>query len=321
MSHSPQINPRRGAFAGEIVANEKLCDEHYRLSLAMESFPPTRPGQFVQLQCRGLEEQLAAGEVEWPAEGPPRLTQSELTNREPLLRRPFSLAGRRDEAGRVVLDIIHRTIGAGTHWLATAPLGCKLSVLGPLGTAFSIDPHRPLAALVGGGVGIPPMLYLAQALAAADKVVVAFNGARSANLLPLKIGKPQDVSASGHPTMCIEEFSRLGGLAAIATDDGSLGFGGTVTEAFRDWLNVHVEDESQLVVYACGPEPMLRSLAEICLSREIECQVALERRMACGMGTCQSCICKTHASNERGWEFKLVCTDGSVFNARDVVWD
>ena len=312
---------RRGTFVGEVIANDRICDEHYRLALAMENFPPTRPGQFVQLQCRGLEEQLGAVEAYWPQGAPPKLTQGELVGSEALLRRPFSLAGRRDEGRRVVLEIIHRTVGIGTHWLAGAGPGMRLSVLGPLGNAFAIFPDRPLAALIGWGVGIPPMLYHAEALAAAGKCVVAFNGARSANLLPLTLAPGEAVSPDGKVTPCVEEFARVNAAAAIATDDGSLGFAGTVTEAFRNWLNAHVRDAAQLAVYSCGPEPMLRAVADLCVSRGIVCQLALERRMACGMGTCQSCICKTRADNDRGWEFKLVCTDGSVFNASELVWD
>ena len=108
---------------------------------------------------------------------------------------------------------------------------------------------------------------------------------------------------------------------SIATDDGSLGRAGFVDQAFEHWLDQAGLGAEDLVVYACGPEAMMQAVAEICLLREIECQLALERHMACGMGTCQSCVVKIRDGSDRGWSFKLCCTDGPVFDARDVVWD
>ncbi|MCP4594043.1 MAG: dihydroorotate dehydrogenase electron transfer subunit, partial [bacterium] len=77
----------------------------------------------------------------------------------------------------------------------------------------------------------------------------------------------------------------------------------------------------RLVVYSCGPEPMMRAVGRMCVDRDIDCQLALERHMGCGMGTCQSCVFRMRADNEQGWVYKLVCTDGPVFAARDIVWD
>jgi dihydroorotate dehydrogenase electron transfer subunit len=310
---------RRGTFVATVTENRRLCDEHYRLRLRLEQFPPTRPGQFLQLQCRDLSPQVTSREVEWPPMGP-RLTQPELTNREPFLRRPFSLGGRRElPAGGCELDILYRTIGAGTHWLTGANAGLQLSILGPLGNGFTVRDEKPLAAIVGGGVGIPPMMYQAEALVSAGRKVVAFCGSRTGKLLPLTLAGERP-SAAGHPAMCAEEFTRLGIPCVIATDDGSVGAAGVVSESLRDWLNANLPEAKDLVVYACGPEPMMRAVADICLSRDYECQLALERHMACGMGTCQSCVCKIRSENESGWAFKLVCTDGPVFDARNVLW-
>ncbi len=312
---------KRGTFVGEVTANEVLCDEHYLLRLAIGEFPPTLPGQFVQLQCRGLDEQIGLGEVDWPEGKPPRFTQAELTGYEPLLRRPFSLAGRGGtEDGDVELDIIYRAIGRGTKWLAGVKAGDRLSVLGPLGNAFAILDDKPMAALVGGGVGIPPMLYLAEALAAAGKRTVAFSGVRSANLLPLKLLAGAEVSAAGAPTHCVAEFEACNASAAVATDDGSIGFKGMVSDAFANWLDAHVQDPAKLAVYCCGPEEMMQAVAELCIRRGVECQLAMERHMACGMGTCQSCIVKVRSGGESGWCYKLCCTDGPIFDAREIIW-
>ena len=311
---------RRGTFVAEVVANERICDEHYLLGLSLGAFPLTRPGQFVQLQCRGLGEQAGASLVDWPPGRLPALTQPELTESQPLLRRPFSLAGRRDrDGGGVELDIIYRVIGAGTHWLAGVQAGMELSVLGPLGNEFAIRQAKPQAALVGGGVGIPPMLYLAEALAEAGKSTVALCGARSANLLPLTLS-PNVAPSPAEPTLCAEQFARTGTAAVIATDDGTAGFRGLVSEAFEHWLDATAPPAGELVVYCCGPEEMMKSVGLLCIARGIECQLALERHMACGMGTCQSCIVKIRDSGEQGWSYKLCCTDGPVFDARDVIW-
>jgi len=313
--------PPRGAFIGQVTANRAICDEHYLLRLAIAGFPPSRPGQFVQLLCRGLDEQVSVREVDWPEGRLPRFTQAELTDHEPLLRRPLSLAGRRDgEDDRAVLDFIYRTIGTGTTWLAGVEPGRSLSVLGPLGNAFRIRPDKPLAALVAGGVGIPPMIYLAEALSAAGKKAFAFCGVRSRTLLPLTLNSDAEPATTGRPTLCVTEFAAHGVPTAVATDDGSVGFGGMVSEAFGKWLNAHVEDADELTVYCCGPEPMMQAVGETCVSRGIECQLAMERHMACGMGACQSCVVKVRHDDRPGWSFRLCCTDGPVFDARRIVW-
>ena len=106
----------------------------------------------------------------------------------------------------------------------------------------------------------------------------------------------------------------------IATDDGSLGYPGLVSEAFGRWLTTLEIDPKQLTTYACGPEPMMQAVGEICTPRGIGCQLALERHMACGMGTCQSCVVKIREKSDRGWSYKLCCADGPVFEAADVIW-
>ena len=320
MSHEPIRTCPRGSFLATVSANLPICQAHYLLRLRMGAFPATRPGQFVQLQCRHPRPQISARLVDWSPGHPPRFTQPELTGREPFLRRPFSLAGRRDAPDGVELEIIYRLVGAGTHWLAGVAAGEELSILGPLGNSFRIG-RQAAAAVVGGGVGIPPMVYLAEALAQAGKRVVSFNGVRTAGMLPLTLVPSAKVDATGRHTFCVAEFARHGIGAAIATDDGSLGASGMVSELFRRWLDGEAGEPQELVVYACGPEPMMRAVGELCVSRGIECQLAMERHMACGMGTCQSCVVKIRDDGEQGWSFRLCCKDGPVFVAQDIVWD
>jgi len=321
MSTETPSAARRGVFVAEVRRNDRICDEHYLLRLAPASFPATRPGQFVQLQCRGPADQVTAHLIEWGPDRPPRFTQPELIGTEPLLRRPFSLAADRRSGEGVELDIIYRTIGTGTRWLGEVEAGAELSVLGPLGNSFAIREGPTRAAVVGGGVGIPPMLHLAEALAAAGKTVVAFSGARSANLLPLTLAGPDAPRKDAAASRCVAEFTDRGAESVVATDDGSVGVKGFVDQPLGRWMDKTGIGGEDLVVCACGPEPMMRAVGELCIARGVECQLALERHMACGMGTCQSCVVKIRADNERGWEFKLCCTDGPVFDARDIVWE
>jgi dihydroorotate dehydrogenase electron transfer subunit len=307
MKHS--TTSPRGLFPADVLSNERLCTDHYRLVLRVAGFPASQPGQFVQLQCRPLAEQSGATPVDWPADRPPRLRQAELTDREPLLRRPFSIGGRRERDDACELDLLYRTVGTGTGWLAGVEPGEPLSLLGPLGNSLPIE-DKPRAALVGGGVGIPPMLYLAEALAHAGKAVTAFAGARSRHLLPLTVTDNETA----------EEFDRLGCESRLATDDGTLGLEGTVTDLLVQWHRDSGLGSGDLVVYACGPEPMMRACANLCIDLDLPCYLSLERQMACGMGTCQSCIVKIRDESTQGWSYKLCCTDGPVFEARQVLW-
>ena len=306
---------RRGVFTGEVLANDPICAEHYRLRLLVAGFPPSRAGQFVQVQCRALGEPAGYRVLDWPEGTPPRFTDPELTRAEPLLRRPLSLAGRVGEE----LEIIYRTVGHGTSWLAGVGVGALLSVLGPLGNGFS-PPAGNAAALVAGGVGIPPMLYLAEALAAAGVETVAFCGVRSADLLCVHHIPGVAADPTGEPVVCIQEFAAHGIPTAVATDDGSLGYPGLVSEAFGRWLVSLGAAAPSLTVYACGPEPMMQAVAELCLARRVPCQVAMERHMACGVGTCQSCVVKIRDDSPAGYAYKLCCTDGPIFAAEQVLW-
>ncbi len=310
----------RGTFDADVLANEAICDEHYRLILDVPDFPPTAPGQFVQLLCRPVDADHEPHVIDWAEGTPPALSGGEWTQDHPLLRRPLSLAGRREHGGgRVELDIIYRVVGKGTAWLATVKPGATMSVLGPLGNTFEIT-DKPVAALVGGGVGIPPMLYLAQALQAAGRRTVAFVGARTAALLPLRLLPQAIIDPAGGPGHCVAEFAAFGVDTAIATDDGTLGRRGFVSESLDQWFEDSGVAPSDVAIYTCGPEGMMRAIAQIATRRGAACQVSLERAMACGMGTCQSCICKMRAENEAGWQYKLCCADGPVFDGADVVW-
>ncbi len=319
MINSATPQKKRGVFLAEVIQNAPLCHEHFKVTMRIEGFPPSRPGQFVQLQCRPPMPQTGLHTLEWDQSCPPKPTQAELTGKEPLLRRPLSLAGRVDKGTACEIELIYRTVGTGTNWLAGVKAGEPLSVLGPLGNGFTTSKGK-YAALIGGGVGIPPMLYQAKALAGAGKQVVAFCGTRSGDLLPVTLSDNVAASPAGEPTMCIAQFADFGVQSVIATDDGSLGYPGLVSEALGRWLVDLDIDPKELTVYSCGPEPMMQAVGEICTRHDFDCQLALERHMACGMGTCQSCIVKISDDTDQGWSYKLCCTDGPVFAAAEIIW-
>ena len=314
--------PRRGVYPAVVRSNRRLCDEHFLLRLDVGTcFPPTQAGQFVQLRCGAGNEPAGPVVHLWRFEEPPRLHRPELVEGQVLLRRPFSLAGREDLAGRTILDIIHRVIGRGSAWLSRLTSGSELSVLGPLGNAFTWTDAMQAGILVCGGVGLPPMLYLAERLRSAGKRAIVFAGATSRNLLPLSVDDVTPPSQAGWPSLCAREFTRWEAEVTVSTDDGSLGFSGRVTDALWNWVDQGRIDPTDKIVYTCGPEPMMQAVADGCIRRSIACQVAMERKMACGMGTCQSCVCKTRADGRPGWQYSLVCTDGTIFDARQLLWD
>jgi dihydroorotate dehydrogenase electron transfer subunit len=189
---------------------------------------------------------------------------------------------------------------------------------------FTLPEPDELAILVGGGVGIPPMIYLASELSHCR--AVAFAGALCRDLMPLTVGSaPYQVA----------EFSSFGIPAILSTDDGSLGFQGFVTQALEEFLDNRLAPEIdrganegiRSIIYTCGPEPMMKRVADIALQRNIPCQVAVERAMACGMGTCQSCCIRVKKTDPakpplpgKDWCYRLACTDGPIFSAAQLLW-
>jgi len=303
----------REQFLATVVANVPLCREHYRLVLRVDRFPATEPGQFVQVACRDIEMSDEV-EHEWQPGQRIAVSDHDLLSPQAMLRRPFSLAGRRDTAGGAELELIHRVVGIGTDWLSKLSAGDKVDVLGPLGNRFTLPMEGETALLVGGGVGIPPMLYLAAKFA--KQPAVAFCGALSRDLLPLTI--------TNDAKFPIQEFATHSLPTFVTTDDGSFGQRGYVTQALEKYLDVN---QQPAIIYTCGPEPMMKAVATIALNRNIPCQIAVERAMACGMGTCQSCCIKVKKPDPAApplpgsdWCYRLACTDGPVFYASQLLW-
>jgi dihydroorotate dehydrogenase electron transfer subunit len=221
--------------------------------------------------------------------------------RDFLLRRPFSIhqASRRGGwAG--TLEIVLEAGGPGTAWLAGVKTHDVLDVIGPLGRPFSYPAELTSCLLVGGGYGAAPIYFLAEELRARNKSISMILGARDHE----RVFKPI-------------EGKRLADSVVVTTEDGSMGERGRVT----DVLPAAVARTGAQVVYACGPNAMLRAVAEYCLSRGIPCQVAVEEMMACGLGVCWTCAVPMIAKDGRGWWNMRACLEGPVFNGARIWWD
>ena len=191
-------------------------------------------------------------------------------------------------------------------------------VIGPLGRrGFCIPENLGSAILVGGGIGLPPLIFLAQHLAQRSITGVVIAGAASRTNLPLTL-LPKD-KRSGR--LHCEEFDRSGFDLLVATEDGSVGKKGLATDLLRECLAGGEVDMKRATVFACGPWAMLAAATSIAEQFGLRCQVCLEQIMGCGMGTCQSCVVEVKAANSaEGKRYALVCDEGPVFDGNDVIW-
>jgi dihydroorotate dehydrogenase electron transfer subunit len=208
-----------------------------------------------------------------------------------LLRRPISVMAARPGIGAI--DLVVQQAGEGTRRLRSAHVGETLDVLGPIGRGFDAGQARRVF-FVGGGVGVAPIRFAMEAFAA-DRQCTAFFGFRSAAHAYGLADAPCEVRA--------------------ATDDGSLGAHALIT----DLLKAAIEAEPPDLILACGPAQMLRTLQNMALRERIACQLSLEEYMACGIGACLVCSCKMRVRS--GTEYRRVCVDGPVFDAREVCFD
>ena len=266
---------------------------------------------------------------DWPADSRPEISCPSLRSPLAVLRRPFSLAGRTDVGQTATLDIIHRVVGTGTAWLGKLNPDDPVDLIGPLGNAFRLPPPGHTALLVGGGVGLPPMLYLAQALRQRDCNAIAFVGATTADLLPVRIDRAMPPSTDAQPNRAVRDFAIHGYNTIVTTDDGTIGLKGRITDGLTAFLAGSPDlNTKHATLYTCGPEPMMKAAATIAAQHRIPCQVCVEQAMACGMGTCQSCVVKIHDADHphdhtpdgRPWRFRLTCTDGPIFDAAQLLW-
>jgi dihydroorotate dehydrogenase electron transfer subunit len=272
--------PRFQQVTAPVIANRRLARNTYLVRLqAAEVAQRIRPGQFVMVRPVG--------------------------GTDPLLGRPFALYDTYlDADGEPAgIDIVYLVVGKVTRWLTTLRPGDPVALWGPLGNGFPEPAGADHAALVAGGIGQTPFLaHLRELLGARGyggqparrrvQRVCLYYGIRTAEL------------AAG-----VDDFCAAGATVHVATDDGTLGFCGFVTQLVA-------QHERPQHLFGCGPEPMLHALARLAQQWGTPCHLSLETPMACGVGICFSCVTPLRTAD--GWDYRRVCVDGPIFDAREL---
>ncbi len=261
-----------------ITSNRKLFGDYYLLDVAAKGIGlKARPGQFFMVKVG--------------------------SGTDPLLRRPFGLH-------KVVspdsIKILYRAAGYGTKLMTRMVKGDALNVLGPLGNGFKVAKDTRHALIVAGGIGVAPMVALAEDIKnkRPDVNPVCFIGGRGRD----------DV-------LGIQEFRNLGLRVYVSTEDGSLPQKGFITASLEQYLSkFEARGFKGWAIYSCGPTPMLRSVAAVAEKHGIKNYASLEANMACGIGACMGCVVPVQDREHSSQVYRKVCEDGPVFDAEDVVW-
>lgn len=262
----------------KILSRKEVAPNIYLMKLkAPEIAQDALPGQFVHIKCS--------------------------KDNYPLLRRPLSIHRIDKEKGEIF--ILFQVVGEGTKLLAQKVIGDDLDILGPIGNGFNIYPKSKKIMIIGGGIGVAPLLALCEESIRQGKEVRVLIGALKKELV-----------------IDEESIRSLGAKVDIATDDRSYKYKGLVTDLLERTIK-----EGWLAdqIFACGPKPMLKKINEIALKANIDCQVSLEERMGCGIGACLGCVCKIKTKDKKEdkvkYEYKRVCVDGPIFEGSEVIWD
>lgn len=275
----------------EILQHEGFAGEQYVLRVrAPEIASHAEPGSFAHLQVN--------------------------PNRP--LRRPISIMRTNSKSGEV--DFLYKVFGEGTTLLSQRKVGEIIDIMGPIGKPFSPHMERSRPLLIGGGVGIPPMIFLADRLREikgaynpfvimGSEVPFPFQARPSQIMVP---GMPDEVIAA---MPLIEDWGIASRLASLQGYPGC--FEGYVTDLARRWLEALSEEQRREVeVFSCGPHPMLEAVAKLAAEYHLPCQVSMEEFMACGVGGCAGCV--VEVQTDKGPAMKRVCVDGPVFDAKTV---
>lgn len=236
----------------KVIENKALTKDVFEMRLQSENKIDAKPGQFVNLSIDGL-----------------------------YLRRPISICDVNDNA----LTIIYKVVGVGTEKMSKM-VDEEVDTLLPLGNGYDLSTSEDKPLLIGGGVGVPPMYYLAKKLIEAGKKVTVILGFNTSSEIFYE-----------------EEFKALGAKVIVTTVNGSYGIKGFVTNAIP-------EDYTE--IYTCGPEPMLKAIYKACNKKG---QYSFEERMGCGFGACMGCSCKTITG------YKRICKDGPVLRGEEILWE
>jgi len=304
----------KGHYSGRVLFNRQIKPGFWRLGLEFsgsgaEAFGTVRPGQFGEFDLSGAA---------LPAAGAIPEDLRDAAKRDVLLRRPFSFARVDAKGDRAEVEILYCVLGPATLRMTTLDYGDEVSVIGPLGNGYSVPEGKKRVILVAGGMGAAPLQHLAQVLTDefGDIEVTALAGAKTKEQLPFEVKRDRLLE---HLRFSLAEFARYAIESLVATDDGSAGFTGTVTDCLADWLGQNEVDANETIVYACGPERMLAAVAKLAREKNIDCQVSMERMMACGIGVCQSCAVECRVDGSSETVYKLCCKDGPVFDAKEIV--
>ncbi|SHK58462.1 dihydroorotate dehydrogenase electron transfer subunit [Paramaledivibacter caminithermalis] len=253
----------------EILENEKIADNIYRIKIKKPSEDfEIMAGQFLNIKC---------GEGDFP-----------------LLRRPISIG----LADKDSMTIYVNKVGKGTEFLCNREKGEFIDILGPLGNTFNMNIEKGNVLVVGGGIGVAPLLELTKTLSSKSDVnIKVILGYRDEPFI-------------------VEEFKKYTKDIIVVSEKEGFDYKGYVTKPLEKELKETKYDE----VFACGPEPMLKSVNEICKEKDIVVQLLLEERMACGIGACLVCTCKTKKGND-DWKYVRTCKEGPVFYGKEVIFD
>ena len=274
----------------EVLAQEAHAGDQYTMRLwAPECARHARPGSFAHLRCD------------------PSLP----------MRRPLSIM--RANASESWVEFLYKTVGAGTRALSARRPGDRISILGPIGNAFSAHRERPRPLLIGGGVGMPPMVFLADALRY-DGTYHPFVILGSEVPFPFP-PRPSQLLVPGVPAGVIAAMPLLddwGVPSRLASLQGFPGcHQGYVTGLARTWLeSLDQAAVAEVEIFACGPHPMLEAVSELARDFSVPCQVSLEEFMACAVGGCAGCAVQVRTAD--GIAMRRVCVDGPVFDAAQV---
>ncbi|HEY4369788.1 MAG TPA: dihydroorotate dehydrogenase electron transfer subunit [Steroidobacteraceae bacterium] len=290
-----QARPHRDTIFvedAEVLAHEAFASDQFVLKLhAPKCAAAATPGSFVHLTC---DESLP-------------------------MRRPLSIM--RVDAARGSIEVLYKIVGPGLRLLSQKRSGERISTLGPIGNGFVPHPQRPRTLLVGGGVGIPPMVFLTEALRERDDVQwkpLVLMGSEVP--FPFR-SRPSTILVPGMPDgtiACMPLLEEWGVPSRLATLAGYAGcFDGYVTDLAAAWLgSLDQAALNEVEMFACGPTVMLKAAAAIARRFSIPCQVSLEEFMACAVGGCAGCA--VPVATAQGPAMKRVCVDGPVFDAQAV---
>lgn len=276
---------------GEILAVEAFPGEQFIMRIrAPKCAAAAQPGNFVHITC---DESLP-------------------------MRRPLSIM----RVGDDWIEVLYKIVGQGLRLLAQKQPGATVSVLGPIGQPFRLSPQRPNALLIGGGVGIPPMVYIADWLRQNPGNWSPFAILGSEIPFPFALQKSA-LAAAGiadevSSTMpLLESWGIPTRLTSLQGYDGC--FNGYVTDLAERWLQtLSADDRNRTEIFACGPTPMLKAVADLAARHELPCQVSLEEFMACAVGGCAGCVVRVETPD--GPAMRRVCVDGPVFDAATIAW-